>query len=682
MKATRREFAALATSFGATLALGVSPASASARPWRETRSAYPQGVASGDPAPDSVILWTRREPEPNARSHLLTVEVSPDPDFARIAVRGQVSVSAQTDWTARVLAAGLKPGREYWYRFIDETGAGSRIGRTLTAPTEDDDRPVRFAFVSCQDVTQGACNAYRRMIWEDERAPAADRIWFVFHLGDFIYEVVWYPEDSPGGIKRGRKLKDLVRLPTGEKMHDYHVAASLDDYRAIYRAYLTDPDLQDARARWPFVPVWDNHEFSWQGWQSQQVFDGKTRPAQSLKVAANQAWFEYQAARVRHMGGASTDPFRSPAVSNRPITAVDELGLGLDPDNVAAVRSLEIFRALRWGRNLELIITDNHSYRSEPPNLDAFVAKDVRWMVPEDAAYVTDCGREAGGGNPPPTIRFDGKDLPNPSVNAPRQSHLGVRQKQWFLDRLKSSKARWKLWGHSFGTLRLRTDMQNLPESARSQWPSDSYGLMNGGYFLDHADIVGLVKREGITGFGVVAGDRHSFWAGLYSSKLPPEGFDPVGVEFITGSVSSQTLAEVAEQVLKRDYPLRPLYIHDRPDGGMDCALNMTLLHGVRASLKLKETNDPAEARKLSNPEVAPHLKFADYGGHGYGSVRVSSDRLEADFVCIPRPLERAATADGGPLRYRVRHSVDMWRPGERPRLDQRFIEGEAPLSI
>jgi alkaline phosphatase D len=108
----------------------------------------------------------------------------------------------------------------------------------------------------------------------------------------------------------------------------------------------------------------------------------------------------------------------------------------------------------------------------------------------------------------------------------------------------------------------------------------------------------------------------------------------------------------------------------------------MTLLHGVRASLKLKETGDPAEARKLSNPEVAPHLKFADYGGHGYAMVRVSSERMETDFVCIPRPLEPVATPDGGPLRYKVRHSVDMWRPGEPPRLTQQFIEGEAPLSI
>ena len=72
----------------------------------------------------------------------------------------------------------------------------------------------------------------------------------------------------------------------------------MDDYRAVYRAYLHDPDLQDARARWPFVCMWDNHEFSWLGWQALQKFDGVTRPAQTRKVAANQAFFEYQPART------------------------------------------------------------------------------------------------------------------------------------------------------------------------------------------------------------------------------------------------------------------------------------------------------------------------------------------------------------------------------------------------
>ncbi len=179
---------------------------------------------------------------------------------------------------AAFLAADLKPASEYWYRFVDESGYASRVGRTLTAPAETDERPVRFAFVSCQDVTQGACNAYRRMIHEDAARPRAEQLGFVLHLGDFIYEVVWYPEDSPNGHKRARRLRDVVRYPNGEKMRDFHLPTDLGDYRAAYRGYLTDPDLQDARARFPFVPMWDNHEFSWRGYQSQQFFDDAPRP--------------------------------------------------------------------------------------------------------------------------------------------------------------------------------------------------------------------------------------------------------------------------------------------------------------------------------------------------------------------------------------------------------------------
>src|SRR5262249_30470913 len=162
-------------------------------------------------------------------------------------------------------------------RFTDSGGNGSRIGRTLTAPANDDPRTVRFAFVSCQDANTGAQNAYRRMIYEDMRAAPADRIGFVLHLGDFIYEMVWYPEDR--AFYYDRKILDVVRYPTGEKISDFHIPTDVADYRAAYCGYLLDAEIQDARARFPFVDIWDNHEFSWLGWQSFQEFgDNKSIP--------------------------------------------------------------------------------------------------------------------------------------------------------------------------------------------------------------------------------------------------------------------------------------------------------------------------------------------------------------------------------------------------------------------
>src|SRR5260370_22177410 len=100
-------------------------------------------------------------------------------------------------------------------------------------------------------------------------------------------------KDRPEGMAE-RRSRHIARYEHGEKIRDLHIPTTLDDYRAIYRAYLSDPDLQDARSRWPFVNMWDNHEFSWIGWQSLQKFLGETRPAQNRKVAANHAFFEYQ----------------------------------------------------------------------------------------------------------------------------------------------------------------------------------------------------------------------------------------------------------------------------------------------------------------------------------------------------------------------------------------------------
>ena len=144
---TRREFIALAASYGATLALGGRAGARSRVSWRERRDLFPEGVASGDPGPDSVLLWTRR-PFGKGERQTLTVEVAEDERFRRVVARASAPVSPAADWTARVLVGGLKPARVYWYRFTDADGNGSRIGRTITAPLPNDARPVSFAFVS------------------------------------------------------------------------------------------------------------------------------------------------------------------------------------------------------------------------------------------------------------------------------------------------------------------------------------------------------------------------------------------------------------------------------------------------------------------------------------------------------------------------------------------------------
>src|SRR5215213_7675011 len=216
MTLNRREFVRLAAAMWASLAWGGS-ARASTTGWRERRDLYPEGVASGDPEPSSVILWTRRPFESGGR-RVLTVEIAEDDAFRRVVATASAPVSAESDWTTRVLVGHLEPARVYWYRFTDGEGNGSRVGRTITAPLANDSRPVNFAFVSCQSVNEGKLNGYRRMIFEDERATPADRLGFVLHLGDFIYEVVEYPDELPTrydrtGSSRSGSVSSAPRWP-------------------------------------------------------------------------------------------------------------------------------------------------------------------------------------------------------------------------------------------------------------------------------------------------------------------------------------------------------------------------------------------------------------------------------------------------------------------------------------
>src|SRR5690349_13858452 len=172
---SRRRFVALAGAFGASAAWASERARPSRTKWVERRDLYAEGVCSGDPQADSVLLWTRR-PFASARRERLIVEGAEDEGFERVVSTATTHVSPASDWTTRVLVSGLQSARVYWYRFTDANGFGSRVGRTITAPALNDDRPVKLAFVSCQNVCQGAQNAYRRMIFEDEKAAPGEQL--------------------------------------------------------------------------------------------------------------------------------------------------------------------------------------------------------------------------------------------------------------------------------------------------------------------------------------------------------------------------------------------------------------------------------------------------------------------------------------------------------------------------
>ena len=365
---SRRSFIEMALALGATAAWGSPFAKPSKIAWRERRDIYPEGVASGDPESDSVLLWTRRPPVGTDVAEKLNVEIAEDGFFERVVATVEAPISEASDWTCRVLVGGLKPARVYWYRFTDAQGHGSRVGPHDHRAGR---RRRRAGALRLRQLPERQPGRAERLPADDlrgrTRAPEQDRLGFVLHLGDFIYEIVWYPEDRPQGMY-DRRIRDIVRYQHGEKIGDFHIPTTVDDYRAVYRAYLHDPDLQDARARWPFVCMWDNHEFSWLGWQGLQEFDG--RDAARRRRAR---WPRIRPGSSTSRRGSSSRAARrwtasiAPQVVDAPIETFDEHGLGQEPNNLAAINSLTGYRALRWGRHVDLIITDQRSYRSEDP---------------------------------------------------------------------------------------------------------------------------------------------------------------------------------------------------------------------------------------------------------------------------------------------------------------------------
>ena len=300
-------------------------------------------------------------------------------------------------------------------------------------------------------------------------------------------------------------------------------------------------------------------------------------PAQTRKVAAAKAWWEYQPARVAKGSGGALNDFEAPKVADAPLSNIDANGLGEDRDNLAAIHALTLYRALRYGANVDLILTDNRSYRSEPVNdraeMKAFRPKGFPYFDLDEAFGALDAGRTYRGGHPPATIEFDGAQLPNPNVTAAPGTILGAQQKAWFLERLRSAAAPWKMWGNSVGSLDWRTDLQNVPAANGPRWPSPGYGLCTeddwSAYRAERNEIFDSVRAHRIAGFVSLAGDRHAFTAGRVSTSLPPERFDPVGVEFITGSISAPGLDRVGGTWSPKGSSHRALDFHDTTAGAV-----------------------------------------------------------------------------------------------------------------
>ena len=235
---------------------------------------FTHSVASGEPGPNSILLWTRYVP-PSGGSAKISWEVSRSEDFGSILANGEAEASGERDFCVKLVAAGLKPDSWYFYRFRDSAGQASPVGRTRTLP-RDRTRTFKLALFSCSNIAFGWFNAYAHAAQRDDLDLAV-------HVGDYFYE--YPPGRYPGQA-------ETVRPGALQPLHE---TVALADYRLRFAAYRSDPDLQRLHQLLPMVAMWDDHETANNSWADgaenhQSASEG---PWPARKAAAIRAYHEW-----------------------------------------------------------------------------------------------------------------------------------------------------------------------------------------------------------------------------------------------------------------------------------------------------------------------------------------------------------------------------------------------------
>ncbi len=651
-------------------------------PKPDTEFSFPQGVASGDPQSDAVILWTRVE---GAQKEIaLSVQLSTDSDFNNIISESSALASTEWDHTVRVLVEGLDSNSFYYYRFLAPDNTTSRVGRTKTSPAIDAETPLNIAVFSCQDYENGYFSAYRHLI--DSSQSAEEEVDFILHVGDFIYEGIRGPNTFDDGDLSGNQVtlfnrdgtrRRVGQFPSGgkENKRKWMVPTNLEDYRHLYKVYLTDPDLQDARALYPFVQTWDDHELDNDYWQSYY----KTKSVADIKVASNKAWFEFIPAALS-MGGRDTSDhhakdFSEVDVTNTSAEQFDENYLSREPNNLAAIGSMTIYRSVKWGKLAELFVVDGRSYRG-PRGLPQELLTVGRHPYPEgpiepELIEIMNAGRNYANGNPPKRVNYLGTELDNPRSDAPMGSMLGGIQKDWLKKNLVETQAKWKLLGFNVGLMRHGFD-DSFRESGgknRILW-TDGWD----GYPVERRELTKFIKDKNVQNVVCLTGDRHAHMAGYVYDDFDSDDPIPVMAEFAGSSVSAPCRLVIQRILMAHDPKLAELTSFRLGEGEkFQPAMNAWMLHGHKSALSVREGDNEVLAN--SDPQVCPHLRYMDTDAYGYYRVKFNSSIAKADFVAVEEPVQMSEA--------KARRTVSFeLTPGEQSSPELRFsgLEGEPPL--
>ncbi|OBV37681.1 alkaline phosphatase D family protein [Janthinobacterium psychrotolerans] len=399
---------------------------------------FPQSVASGDPRPDSALLWTRVVPASldavapapaSATEVAVRLIVSASDNSSSLgsnkALSGTTIVDAKLplksdfDNTLRHKVTGLQPGQTYFYQFI-AGDVRSNVGRFKTAPAATADvAQLQFAYLTCQDWSINHWGALGHI-------AANESLDFIVHLGDYIYETVG--EAFQTGAVESRH--DQLKLPDGTYKNGSSgakYATTTADYRYLYKKYRTDTRLQAVHERFAFIAIWDDHEFTDDAWQDASTYegivaaDGSDLHQPSRRRSANQAWFEYMPADVTFDAAATS------------------------------FQNIQIYRDFQFGKLMQLVMTDERLYRADHAIPEASVNPATgkplgsigsRYLVPQQLFDSVEAQKMAAatkaGADPLAAVGM-----------------LGTTQREWWKGKMKAATSTWKLWGNEVSLLRM-----------------------------------------------------------------------------------------------------------------------------------------------------------------------------------------------------------------------------------
>ena len=534
---------------------------------------FPQGVASADPTPDAIVLWTRVAPRDPRTPRRVTVELSEASSTAPALVRAELLAEPEDDHTVRVRIEGLRPDTLYRFHFESE-GVRSPEGRARTAPAPDADVPVRFVVACCQDRVGRHYHAWR---WLAARlAEAGDvPIRFVLFLGDYVYEY----ESGSDAAKQPPPPGEAPPLPDGlvvaqSDAGPVRAAYTLRDYRVLYRHVRSDPALREVHRLLPFVAVWDDHEFANDCWQQHaNDFDGargdELEPRR--RRAATRAFHEYL-------------PVDAPWHPERSFP-----------------ETLRLYRRLRFGRHVELSVTDQRLYRSD--------------HVVDEGPPLPEVGKLARNSALGARV-FVRKDGFDPLEAERNPTMLGVEQLQWLQESVRASEASWRIVGSPLVMAQMTLDLTgfaSLPEPLRHRFyfKTDQWD----GYRSERARLLAALRAAGPT--MVLSGDLHGFYAAELHEDFDAPSPVPAAMELTTAGISSAPVVEQLQRVVESQPLLQRL--------------------GLAELIPRFD-----EVLKASNP----HVRYAHSATHGlsivtvWGPEEVHIEFVQFDEVRAPDPQE------------------------------------------